>query len=201
MKAVVTTLCKGQPAMWPRYLKKCQRVFNRAVHEATGEQPHFLMFNRRLPRLIVVELPQLRQEANLEVALEVVRRANIDQARKWRSRANIERKNQRVEVDQLVWVKKDYTTSVGDRKLGVKWVGPYKVKEVLRNGGANRLENVFEGTRVQRAADKVKPYAGQGDTLVQPREFIFHDDSDEEEEVEPRPVRERRPPRRSGEEI
>ncbi len=26
MKAVLTTLCKGQPAMWPRYLKKCQRV-------------------------------------------------------------------------------------------------------------------------------------------------------------------------------
>ncbi len=24
MKAVLTTLCKGQPAMWPRYLKKCQ---------------------------------------------------------------------------------------------------------------------------------------------------------------------------------
>ncbi len=45
---------------------------------------------------------------------------------------------------------------MGDRKLGVKWVGPYKVKEVLRDGGADRLENVFEGTRVQRAADKIK---------------------------------------------
>ncbi len=125
MKALLTTLCKGQPAMWPRYLKKCQRVLNSAVHEATGEQPHFLMFNRRLPRLIGVELPQLRQNTDLEVVLEVVKRTNIDQARKWRSRANIGRKNQRVEVDQLVWVKKDYTTSVGDRKLGVKWVGPY----------------------------------------------------------------------------
>ncbi len=130
-----------------------------------------------------------------------MRRTYIDQARKWRSRANIGRKNQRVEVDQLVWVKKDYTTSVSDRKLGVKWVGPYKVKEVLRNGGVYRLENVFEGTRVQRAADKVKAYIRQGDILVQPRELVFRDDGDEEEEVEPRPVRECRPPRRYGEEI
>ncbi len=62
-----------------------------------------------------------------------------------------------MEVDQLVWVKKDYTTSVGDRKLGMKWVGPNKDKEVLRNGGAYRLKNVFEGTKVQREVDKVKP--------------------------------------------
>ncbi len=37
MKAVLSTLCKGQPAMWPRYLKNCQCVLNSAVHEATGE--------------------------------------------------------------------------------------------------------------------------------------------------------------------
>ncbi len=198
MIAVLATLCKGQPTVWPSYLKKCQRVLNGAVHDATGEQPHFLLFNRRLPRLIGVELPQLRQDADLEVALEVVKRTNIDQARKWRSRANIGRKNQKV-VDQLVWVKKDYTTSVGDRMLGVKWVGPYKVKEVLRDGGAYRLENVFDGVRIQRAADKVKPYLGQEDVLVQPRELILRDESEEEGEVEPRPVRERRPPRRYGE--
>ncbi len=200
MKAVLTTLCEGQPAVWPHYIK-CQRVLNSVVHEATGEQPHFLMFNRRLPRLIGIELPQLRQDADLDVVLEVVRRTNIYQTRKWRSRANIGRKNQRVEVDELVWVKKDYTTSLGDRKLGVKWVGPYKVKEVLRNGGAYRLENVFDGVGVQRAADKVKPYIGQGDILVQPRELIFRDESEGEEEVEPRSVRERRPPRRYGGEI
>ncbi len=162
-------------------------MLNSAVHDATGEQPHFLMFNRRLPRLIGVELLQLRQDADLEVVLEVVRRTNIDQARKWSSRANIGRKNQR--VHQLVWVKKDYTTSVADRKLGVKWVDPHKVKEVLRNGGAYRLKKVFDGVGVQRAADKAKPYIGQGHILVQPKELIFRDNSDEEEEVEPRPVR------------
>ncbi len=111
MKSVLAILCKGQPAVWPRYTKKCQKVLNSAVHEATGEQPHFLMFNRRQQRLIGVELPQLRQDADLDLVLEVVRRTNIEQARKWRSRGNSGRKNQRVEVDKLVWMKKDYTTS------------------------------------------------------------------------------------------
>ncbi len=102
MKSVLANLCKGQPAMWPRDTKKCQKVLNGAVHEANGEQPHFLMFNRRLARLVGIELPQLRQEANMEVVMEVVKRASLDQARKWKNRANIGRKNQRVEVDQLV---------------------------------------------------------------------------------------------------
>ncbi len=201
MKSVLGNLCKGQAAMWLRYIKKCQKVLNGAVREATGEQNHFLMFNRRLPRLVEgVELPQIRQDADMEVAIEVVKRGSLDQARKWRNRANIGRKNQRVEVDRLVWVKKDYITSVGDRKLGVKYVGPYKVKEVLRDGGAYRLENVFEETRVKRAADKIKHYMGQENILVRPRELIFRDESEEEEEIPPRPVRELRLPVRYGEE-
>ncbi len=198
MKSVLTPLVKANRP-YGRVILIIE--LNRAVHEATGEQPHFLMFNRRPPRIIGVELPQLVQDADLEVVLEVMRRTNIEQARKWRSRANIGRKNQGVEVDQLVGVKKDYTTSLGDRKLGVKWVGPYKVKEVLRDGGVYRLESVFDGVRIQRAADKVNPYVGQGDILVQTRKMFFRDDTDEEEAVEPMPVRERRPPRRYGEEV
>ncbi len=46
MKSVLTTLCKGQPTRWPKYIKKCQRILNSAIHEATGEQPYYLMFNR-----------------------------------------------------------------------------------------------------------------------------------------------------------
>ncbi len=199
MKSVLTTLCKGQPTRWPQYIKKCQRIHNREIHEATGEQPYFLMFNRRASRLIGAELPQIGQDSDLEVALDVVRRNNIKQARKWRDRANIGKKNRRVEERKLVWVRKDYTTSVNDRKLGVKGIGPYKVKKVLKQGGAYRLENVFDGVLVQRAADKVKPYVERG-VLVQPQEVFCQENSKQEEEVEPRTVGEHRPPRRYGEE-
>ncbi len=119
------------------------------------------MFNRKVARLTEVELPQLGQDSDLEVAWEVGRRTNIEQARKWRNKAKIERKNQRVKIKQLVWVKIDYTTSLSDRKFGVKWLGLYKVKKVLRNGGEYRLENVFDGVRIQMAADEVKPCVGK----------------------------------------
>ncbi len=198
MKVILATLCKGHPARWPRYIKKCQKIINNAVHESTGEQPYFLMFRRRHPRMIGVEYPQLVQDADLDMAIEVVKQSNLQQARKWRDRANRGRQNQWVEKGQLVWVKKDYVTSLGDRKLGLKWVGPYKIKEVLREGGAYKLEDVFEGVVIQRAADKVKPYVGQVNILTQPREVFYQEDSEEEDER--RPVRNRVPPRRNIEE-
>ncbi len=196
MKAVLTTLCKGQLSRWPQFLKKCQRILNSAVHETTGEQLHYLMFNRRAPRIVGVEVPQMEQDKDLEVALEIVRRTNLEQARKWRRRVNIGRKDQGIEINQLVWVKKDYTTSLSDRKLGVKWIGPYKVKEVLRDGGAYRLESVFDGVTTQRAADKIKSYIGSEGIFVQLQEVFFQREEEEEDEEEPRPVRECRPPRR-----
>ncbi len=85
-----------------------------------------------------------------------------------------------------MWVRKDYTTSLNDRKLGVKWIGPYKVKEGLKQGGAYRLENVFDGVMVQRAADKVKSYVGREGVLVQPQEVFGQEDSEQEEEVKTR---------------
>ncbi len=127
MKSLLT-MCKGQPTRWSQYIKKCQRILNSAIHEATGERPYFLMFNCRAPRLIGAELTQIGQESDLEVALDVVRRTNVEQARKWKDRANIGKGYRRLEEGQQVWVRKDYTTSLNDRKLGVKWIGPYKVK-------------------------------------------------------------------------
>ncbi len=190
----------GQPTRWPLYVKKCQRTLNEAVHEATGEQPHYLMLNRRAPRSIGAELPQIGHDSDLQVALGIVRKTSLEQARKWRDKANLGRNNRRVEEGQLVWVKKDYTTSVNDRKLGVKWIGPYKVKEVLRQGGAYRLENVFDGVVIQRAEDSVKPYVGREGVLVQQQKVFGQEDSEQEEEVETRPVRQRRPPERYEEE-
>ncbi len=156
------------------------------------------MFGRRPTRGIGVELPQLEQDTDLEMAIEVVKQTNLQQSRKWRNRAYRGRQNQRVKKDQLVWVQKDYTTSLGDRKLGLKWVGPYKVKEVIREGSAYKLEDVFEGVVIQRAADKVKPYVVQDNILTQPRKMFLQEDSEEEDE--PRPVRNRIPPRRYAEE-
>lgn len=91
-------------------LKTCQRILSGAALETMEEQPHFFMFNRRAPRRMGAELPKIDQESNVEVALEMVRRTNQERANRWRNRAKIRRKTQKVEVHQLVWIKHDYTT-------------------------------------------------------------------------------------------
>ncbi len=84
------------------------------------------------------------------------------------------------------------------RKLNVKWLGPFKVIEVVRDGSLYVLENLFTAQRCQRVADKVKPYSGKEEWVLEPREVIVPENQD----VEPAPLPPlvRRPPRRYNEE-
>ena len=202
MKSVLSNLCRGQEHKWPNHLLKCQKVLNTAVHETTGEQPYYLMFSRHAPRGVSVPLPQIDDETDIEVAHEVIRETNRERANRWRERANQGRKNQTLEVNDLVWVKRESVSSHVEKKLGIKWIGPYKIIEVIRNGGAYTLENTFDGTRIQRAAEKIKKYIGQDRILIEQEEVLLPhaEDLEEEEEEEERIPRQRRPPRRYVEE-
>ncbi|KAG0712014.1 Protein canopy 1 [Chionoecetes opilio] len=97
-------------------------------------------------------------------------------------------KNKRLEKDELAWVKRERFETGTNRKLSVKWLGPYKIVEVLRDGGAYVLENIFDGVRVQRAAEQIKQYIGQDGWQLEPAELVIV-----EEELEQPPPRERRP--------
>ncbi len=200
MKTVLSVLCKGQPMRWPEYLTRCQTVLNSAVYETMGEQPYFLMFSRHPPRNTGVNLPHVSDDPDVQAAHEVVKQTNREMAQKWRDKANRGRRSQKVEKDQLAWVKKETAASVVHRKLSPKWLGPYKVKEVLKDGSAYELENPWNGTQVQREANKVKPCYGIDTIIMEPVELMFPPEDDDEVEIEPRPVRVRRPFRRYIEE-
>ncbi len=128
----------------------------------------------------------------LQVAHEVIQATHKTLTRKYREVANRGRKNQSVRVGSLVWVRKEVLNPGVSRKLQPKWDGPYKVVEVLRDGGAYLLENLFNGQKVQRTAEKVKPYQGPDEWLLQPDETV----GDVPEEDEPLPPRLRKPPER-----
>ena len=191
MKCVLANLCKGQPTRWPNHLKECQRVINSAVHEATGVQPHFAFFGRHAPRLISARLPDISDDTDPSVAHTVIKETNKEMSRKWRDKANLKRMNKTVDVNDLVWVKREQYEPGTNRKLSTKWKGPYKVLESRRDGNTYVLENVFDGTKIQRASDEVKKYMSKDRVLVEPEEIVV---LEEEEEVIP--PRERRPPRR-----
>ncbi len=97
-----------------------------------------------------------------------------------------------------MWVRNESTVPGTSRKLNVKWLGPYRVIEVIRDGDVYLLENVFTHQAVQRAADKIKPYYGGEEWILEPQEVMVP----EAEDSEPEPLhpRNRRPPRRYIEE-
>ena len=203
MKSVLATLGKGQPHKWSDHLIKCQQILNAAVHESTGEQPYYLMFNRHAPRYVGTTLPQADDEIDLSAALEAVKQTSRTNNRKWLARKNIGRKDQTVSVGDLVWVKKEQIGTAAERKLGLKWVGPYKVKKVILEGVSYELENMFNGTTLRRAADKLKSYYGGEGYLVDMEEIVLPSEDEEEEEEAlpaPREARVRRPVRRFIEE-
>ena len=196
LKTVLTALCKGHPLRWPTVLAQCQRILNQSVHTSTQQQPYFAFFSRHAPRSSAGHLPAVEgdEEGKAEahaLLLETQRRM----CNRSRQVANRGRMNQRVEVDSLVLVKNETVMAGTCRKLNLRWCGPFRVKTVLRDGGAYVLENVFTGQLVQRAAEKVKPYWESGPWIMPQPEMCVP-----EATPEAVPARDRRPPRRYIEE-
>ncbi len=155
-----------------KFLAECQKILNSAVHEATGVQPYYAFFARHAPRQIGVTLPSIEDEPEIERAREIVMQTNQEKSRRWLNKANVGRRDDKLEKDSLVWVKKEVTDPGVNRKLCRKWLGPYKITEVLREGSAYIVENTFNGVRIHRAAEKIKPYVGRDRILVQPEEMV-----------------------------
>ena len=197
LKTILSTLCQGYPLKWPTYLAACQSIMNQAVHTSKGVQPFFAFFSRHAPRVVHSSLPSVDGDKDeIDIAHEIIRDTHLKMSRKYREVANRKRRNQAVSEGSLVWVKREVTQPGTSKKLNPKWEGPFKVVEVIREGSAYLLENLFTGQSVQRTAEKVKPYCGSEEWLTEPRNL----ESAPEEGEEPIPPRLRRPPRRLIEE-
>ena len=171
---------------------------NQAVHTSTGQQPYFAFFSRYPPRLVSATLPSiLGTEDELSEAHVLVSETHQKMTRRYRDAANRARKTQRVEVGALVWVRSETTVPGTCKKLNPKWNGVYRVEEVLLDGSAYIVKNVFTGQMLQRAAAQVKPYDGKEEWLIEPPSVPCDPNPEEEE---PLPSRTRRPPKRYIEE-
>ena len=105
-------------------------------------------FSRHAPRSVSVQLPQIDDEPDISVAPEAIRETKRERANKWRDKASRGRRNQMFTVnDSSTYApsgdKERNSAFTCGKKLGIKWLGPYKIIEVIRNGGAHVLENTF----------------------------------------------------------
>lgn len=201
LKTTLAQLCEGYPNRWPQFLSRCQNLMNRAVHMATQVTPYYAMFNRH-PKLAVAEQGPCvtDEEADLDRIRDIIVEASRQSQRRYRALANRNRGRETVAVGSYAWVRTEHTIPGTASKLNPRWRGPYKIIEVLQDGLAYMCENQFTGQRIQRAAEKVRPYVARQGIIpnLQDAPVEAQEDSDEEE---PQPPRHRRPLRRLIEEV
>ncbi len=97
---------------------------NTAVHTSTAQQPYYA-FSRHAPRTVGMRLPSVDwEEDDVSVAHSIIRETHEKMTRKYRSVANRGRKDQVVDKDALVWVKRETLETWVSKKLSVRWDGP-----------------------------------------------------------------------------
>ncbi len=107
LKSVLSALCQGHPLRWPQLLQLCQIIMNQAVHTSTGQQFFFAFFSRHPPRLVGAPLPSTDgEEDDMAIVHALILEMHRKMTRRYRDVANRRRKNQKVDVGTLVWVKR-----------------------------------------------------------------------------------------------
>ncbi len=142
---------------------------NAANYTSTAQQPYFAFFSRLAPRVVGTRLPTITcVEDNISIVRSVIKETQKKMTRKYREVANWKRKEQKVNSGALVWVKREVNEPGVCKKLCVKWNSPYKVVEVLRDGGGYIVKDPFMGQMLQRAAEKVKAFGDSEEYVVEP---------------------------------
>lgn len=83
----------------------------------------------------------------------------------------------------------------------MKWLGPYRVIESIRDGSTYVLKNLFNEIVIERAADKIKPFHGDEQYLLNMQEHTETVPDTVSEGVRTRGARNIVPPSRLIEEI
>ncbi len=158
-----------------------------AAHTTTGHQTYFTFFLHHTPQLLDYELPSVDGSVKGINEAHAVVKETKKMAWQYRTATNRARKKQEVNVGSLVWVKTEMTQPSTSRKLNRKRHGPYRVVKVICDVSAYVLQNMFEGTEIQRAAGKVKPYCDSKEWPVGLQEInVMEEDEDIEEPIPPR---------------
>ena len=205
LKTVLGQLCQGYPHRWPSLVGKCQALMNGAVHSATGSTPFVAFFGRHPHRGPDSALPCVPSTEEERVKLqELIVSSSQKSQRNYRGIANRRRKRETLGVGALVWVRVEHTMPGTCSKLNPRWKGPYKVVEVRNDGVGYVVENLYTGARIQRAAEKLRPFVSRGNIIpemVEEPDPVRDEVEDEVDLTVSLPPRVRRPPPRLIEEM
>ena len=182
-KTTIAVMSERNPLAWPKYLDDAAHALNTMVHATTGAQPYFAFFSRHARRYVGLPLPTIDNEGGEGVseAHNIIQQTSKLLSKKILEIANRNRVNdESLQVGDLVLVLNQYQIPGTARKLNKKWIGPYKVENVIREGAAYQVSNPFEPEQslLSRAAEKIKRFYPESEFL----EVYEREDLDEPEE-------------------
>ena len=198
LKSVLAMLSNAHPNHWPDKLCDAVKILNESVHVSLSTSPFFVQFGyhptRQVGNLTLPEYDEMGVELRRSSDLrKEIREYLKTQTQKYRDKANVKRRNNPLQASDLVWIYQETPIPGTAVKLNRKWLGPYKVVEIIDGGRGYELENVFDGTKTRRAAEKVKRFIEREPLLENIREDFL---TREEENEIITDVRIRRPPDR-----
>jgi hypothetical protein len=153
MADMLAKICSEEQTNWCTYIGTIAMEYNSMIHRVTGESPHFLMFGKeiRYPMDIAKGaamennaqwrnslLPELMQK--LDRAVERINKSNRENAKLYDGR----RKPHKFHVGDMVmeWTMIRTKKEKGiHKKISLPGMGPYRVKEVNKDGNTVILED------------------------------------------------------------
>ena len=194
LKSVLSMLSKEHPNKWPLHLPDAVHILNESVHISLGTSPFFVQFGYHPKRVVGTLLLPEEVETDCNKNLRKLIKENVkSQTTYYRDRANKNRRDNKLKEGELAWIYVEEPIPGTATKLNRKWKGPYKIVKVLGDGRAYELESCFDGTIIQRAAEKLKKYYARSDILDKIDEEWLTEP--EQENILPN-VRNRKPPER-----
>ena len=178
MEQVLRCHCTQFPGAWDEHMHMCQFVLNAAPHVSTGFSPFMLMygFEPRVPVTLDTSAAasvQSAEEALKGMADQLrIAQRNLERAQQQqRQQANKHRREHTFAVGDMVYLSTAHLSSyeVPGRKLLPKFVGPFKVLEVV-NPVAVRLQLPPELERVHDVfhVSLLRPVAPGAETWHEP---------------------------------
>ena len=139
MRAILAALAVGNPDTWDEYVTQACYAYNTSVHRSISNTPFFLMFGRDPPVVLQEGIPPIdpiepgsQWYIGLKKARSVVR-DHIDRAA-LSNKENYDRivRPQVFEIGDAVLVYRAVPSNIrGPRKLLPKYVGPYRIEEIV----------------------------------------------------------------------
>ena len=167
---MLSMLVNGNRDGWDDHIPFVMMAYRATCHDSTGFSPNELMFGREIPFPIdvmfngcqgqvetvcqsqYVEWLKTSLELSLDVAFENLKPSALKQKRAY----DVGLKPRKFNADDIVW---RWYPPLGNQKLAMGWVGPYKIIERLTDV-TYKIEHVDNKKQLVVHVDHLKPYKG-----------------------------------------